>query len=373
MSEFKVLHLSDLHFYNHKGTTSSLGYRMKIKEHCERNKYDLYVISGDLTDDGRKDSFLDAYDWLFGDGENSLALPKHKTIVVPGNHDAFNKNDNDYVVNVGRGEIDGRIQKCLDNYHEIFNEYKYEHTNINKGVNCKWFPVVENDGIFVISLSSCYLGDPFKNLMPVGVGTALGQLDSEQIEYIFSICDKGLKGELKDSDGELVKGDAFSRSVKILVMHHFLFNIYSGKEKGILEKINNQYFMKIKKREMVLQNLMMADIDFVVCGHSHIGDVGEHTFECHFKNKYARERILMNYFRKKCGFCSKPIIEKFKNGQFLGKPYRVICEMSVRIGKRGEDLADLFAYGLDPTQNRSLRNGIRDILTQAHGSYVTGY
>ncbi|MEP7063318.1 MAG: metallophosphoesterase [Betaproteobacteria bacterium] len=70
----KILHISDLHF----GRVDSAVVR-RLREQTEELGPDLIVVSGDLTQRGRRREFIDARNFL-----DSLSAPR---VVVPGNHD----------------------------------------------------------------------------------------------------------------------------------------------------------------------------------------------------------------------------------------------------------------------------------------------
>jgi 3',5'-cyclic AMP phosphodiesterase CpdA len=127
MDTIRVVHLSDIHFSEKDfwGVSQVVkppvphrsGHNPKLllalDEILKKVKWDLMVISGDLSRVGMPDSFLHVKNWLFGQihvpggGEIGLKLneAEKRCFVVPGNHDSFN------------GEW---MQHSLSNYESYF-------------------------------------------------------------------------------------------------------------------------------------------------------------------------------------------------------------------------------------------------------------
>lgn len=121
----KIIHISDLHISEHilRGPSdkSQIMHRyghdvaafLALDRFLRETKWDILIITGDISRIGNKESFEAARNWLenemvFGDTRIGLNLSKSTTqryVVVPGNHDRFN------------GQL---TQHSLDNYHQEF-------------------------------------------------------------------------------------------------------------------------------------------------------------------------------------------------------------------------------------------------------------
>ena len=69
-----IVHVSDVHF-GREDKAALQAFNQQLAEH----RPDLIIISGDLTQTGRRREFLDAVAWV-----NALPAP---VAMVPGNHD----------------------------------------------------------------------------------------------------------------------------------------------------------------------------------------------------------------------------------------------------------------------------------------------
>jgi 3',5'-cyclic AMP phosphodiesterase CpdA len=154
----RVVHLTDIHFsesdfwrgsydaiylpHRHGHDPTAL---IALDKALKELKYDLLILSGDLSRAGHLDSFSYVKSWLYG----SLSIPGGGTIglnikpaenrcfVVPGNHDCFNEN---------------LTQHSLSNYHRFFpdiHRYSLEHTRVgNIDVNVHLYDSTYSDGGF---------------------------------------------------------------------------------------------------------------------------------------------------------------------------------------------------------------------------------
>jgi 3',5'-cyclic AMP phosphodiesterase CpdA len=71
----RLAHLSDLHFGGENAAAIA-----GARDYINRGRFDLAVISGDVTRYGEKDEFSAAAEWLAG--------LEGARLVTPGNHDA---------------------------------------------------------------------------------------------------------------------------------------------------------------------------------------------------------------------------------------------------------------------------------------------
>ncbi|MCX6168668.1 MAG: metallophosphoesterase [Ignavibacteriales bacterium] len=315
-SEIKILHLSDLHFTegkdksspNHKHSISRL--RGIEKFYTENNNYDRVIITGDLSNYGDKESLLTARGWIFnklqiGEGdETGLHLSPSITRIVPGNHDAFN--------NEKSGTFTNRKQKSLEHYNFAFKDYY-----AMQPPHFAYYDWIEKSNmyIFMAFLDSCHLGDTQieneDNKAMIFDKIARGNITIRQSEVLLEWYDKGMKGNLNipNNNQECILKEKFAQSLKILVMHHYLFEPVEKKY---------DYFMSMSHRDVAIKNFAMSDFDILLCGHKHIPDFQSQQYGDHF-NRRAKHRLLFNYFRRIIGIPSLPMQYSDENGKFFDR------------------------------------------------------
>lgn len=94
-----------------------------------------------------------------------------------------------------------------------------------------------------------------------------------------------------------INKEVFATSLKILVMHHYLFEPPEKK---------SDYFMTIQHRDIVFRNVALSDFDVLLCGHKHVPAFDLHDYGKHFDRR-AVDRYMLNYFRRLIGLDSLPI------------------------------------------------------------------
>lgn len=303
-SRFFLAHISDLHFS--EGTDRSnpnhahsiehlLGLQRRISE---LDGLDLLIASGDISNHGDRQSLIMASGWLFhsipiGAGEyTGLNFSPERVGVVPGNHDAWNASSD--------GTLLDRRQKSLENYNFAFPE----HVIPQSGCFFRW---LEKDGrgLYMAFIDSCFLGDTEEHTeSPFGTlrfdqAIAKGKLTVTQTEQLLEWHDKGMQGllEVPCGTGGFISKEKFATSLKILVMHHYLFEPPEKK---------SDYFMRIQHRDIVFRNIALSDFDVLLCGHKHIPAFDVHDYGAHFDRR-AVSRYMLNYFRRLIGLESLPI------------------------------------------------------------------
>ena len=94
----KFMHISDLHIsdemHRNSGTTQSVELLRDVQRIAEAESPNYVLLTGDITDSGKEQSFVNAKEWLFstvsvgGEERIGLKLSPDKVFFVPGNHDA---------------------------------------------------------------------------------------------------------------------------------------------------------------------------------------------------------------------------------------------------------------------------------------------
>lgn len=323
-TRFVLAHISDLHFsagtdQSDPDHTHSIPHLVGI-ENCisALSSLDCLIVSGDVSNHGDKQSLITASGWLFstipiGNGQyTGLRMPADSVRVVPGNHDAWNA--------IGRGPLIDRRQRSLEHYNFAFPDHQIPH----KGCYYDW-QQKGADGLYIALVDSCFLGDTEENsgstfgTLRYDQAIAKGRLTVEQAEQLLEWHDKGIQGRLEDPrrSGTFIDKNAFASSLKILVMHHYLFE---PPEK------RSDYFMRVQQRDVVFRNLALSDFDVLMCGHKHIASFDVHDYGDHIDER-ATGRYMANYFRRLIGLESLPIQFVDKEGKWLSKSLTQLAEI----------------------------------------------
>ena len=294
-----VVHISDLHFSDHAVDTDakcihSQDLLVGLEVALRQTDFDLVVVSGDLTDWGDLPALLRARDYLLGSysvghGRTvGLNLAPDKLRIFPGNHDAFNVPKS--------GSTFERWQKSLSNYRFAFPEC------LGAIETCGW-EWIELQGweIYMAFADTCFIGDPENEVSVRGIryydDTAKGKLSRDQAAKLLSWSDKGRRGALEasaDKESCVITAEKFKASLRLLLMHHYIFDPSAGKRERLMELLN---------RNDVFANIALADFDMLLCGHKHTADFGRHTYGYHLGRR-GKYRYILNLLRHAIGMPS---------------------------------------------------------------------
>lgn len=302
----RIAHISDLHFSIGYGPLVPYCHSVKhlvAAEKCIANENpDFVILSGDVSNNGDLDSLLRARDWLCNrlsignEKSTGLSLSPDRIGVVPGNHDAWNSSIS--------GQVHVRWQRSLENYDSAFPKPATTaavtvQTGRPAATWYRWIRVGRT-GAFLAFLDSSFCGGeedgatqrtPFDRI-------ARGKLSIPQSRQLLRWLDQGIAGNLPDPvAGGMIDSDAFARSLKVLVMHHYLFEP---------RNCGRDYFMEINHRETVTRNVLLAQFDVLLCGHKHHIDARPVKYGEHFDER-ARARYLLNAFRRLLGLHALPL------------------------------------------------------------------
>ena len=322
MEDFKLIHLSDLHIFQgsaqkHGSHKHSLIHMKGIQQIVEKETdgLDRLIISGDISHYGDENNLLLAKQWIYesidaGNQEQiSLGLlPKdhHKIRLIPGNHDAWNSKTKQ-----GR-TIDIR-QKSLENFNVVFGQDGKDLIPFPDGYYYDWVQK-GNSALFFVYIDSSFIGDTeIERDNPELIffdRIGKGKVSKKQAESVLALYDKGMAGKLKHPSGEgYIDQAVFSSSLKVVVMHHYLFEPQGEKSEPLLQ---------VNETQTVFKNFALADIDVLLCGHKHHGESQRYLYTDHF-DKRAKTRYMFNYFRRLIGIHSLPFYYKDKSGKMSDK------------------------------------------------------
>jgi len=358
VSDFVIAHISDLHFS--EGTDKlypdhqhSIEHLRCLEDSLLKFEIDFLILSGDISNYGDRQSLINASGFIFNSipiGEEEiigLRLPSQKVGIVPGNHDAWNC--------PLAGSLNDRRQKSLENFSFSFPSYSPITTD---GCYYQWLQKGKK-GIFIAFVDSCFLGGTEKNdgsafgTMRLDQAIAKGKLSVAQTEKLLEWHDLGMKGELPSPhDNETyIEKDVFGKSLKIIVMHHYLFEPPQHK---------TDYFMRIQHRDVVFRNIAFSDFDILLCGHKHIPSFDTHSYGYHF-DKRAKNRLMINYFRRLIGLHSLPVQIEDQAGRRWSKLLTFLSNILIKLSIRrnpqatskdiAEDVLSLLRNGLDNPDN----------------------
>ena len=345
----KLLHISDLHFHesstgNSANHRHSLACLKDIERLVQEHKPTHLIVTGDITNIGDTISLERAYQWIhdkiYSAGEYyGLEAEKNglTTLIVPGNHDAFN------APSTGSGYK--RWQSSLSNFYNVFHKYEWKDTD--HGVVHHWHDDGEIAMLFC-NVDSCYLGDSETSHLANSLSldrVAKGDISRKQSEKILSLFDKGIAGELTNGSKEKISNTRFLGALKILVMHHYLFEPSDSRAEPLLQ---------LQQKRNVFQNLAMSDFDILLCGHKHIADIHVSTYSDNF-DKRGQIRLAFNYVRRILGIKALPL-PTAEDGKRLSKAFRFVIGLLAIRKSRGKTLDDVSTSAIINMLERSLSN-----------------
>jgi 3',5'-cyclic AMP phosphodiesterase CpdA len=199
----------------------------------KKEKPDVLIISGDLTNNGEKKSHIDLAKKLSIIEKNGTAV-----YVIPGNHDILNpwargfKGDKQYVT-----------ESISDkDFSKIYGAFGYDEA-ISRDKNSLSYLAAPSDEVWLLMLDT----NKYKNNFAVGSPQADGELSKDTLDWI-----KKCTGLAKEKGANI-----------ITVMHHSILNHSDVIQKGYT--LNNN--------EEALDVLKKGNVNLVFSGHIHIQDI----------------------------------------------------------------------------------------------------
>jgi len=358
----KIVHISDLHFHESADGVPtryrhSLACLKDIERLLDEHAPTHLAVTGDITNIGDKISLERAYQWMhdqiYSDGEyyGLHAVKRGLTpLIVPGNHDAFNAPTT--------GSEFKRWQSSLSNFYSVFHQYSWK--DAENGVMYRWH---EDDTAAVLfcSVDSCYLGDPETEYLGHTLSldrVAKGRLSRKQSASILALFDRGIAGELETHSGVKIPSGQFLSALKVLVMHHYLFEPANTRAEPLLQ---------MSQKRTVFQNLAMSDFDVLLCGHKHIADIHISTYSDNFDRR-GQIRLAFNYVRRILGIKSLPLGVD-EDGRRLSKVLRLVIGLLALTKTKGRPLDDGSTREIIGVLERSLKNPV--VLKEELLKYLT--
>lgn len=203
----------------------------------EKNKPDFLIVSGDLTNNGEKDSHLDFSEKLKRIEKNGTSV-----YVIPGNHDISNpwargfKEHQHYVTDT-INESD---------FSRIYTDFGYAEA-VKKDTETLSYLATPSEDVWLLMLDT----SKYKDNEKLGYPQTDGELSSETLDWIKEIS------LLAKEKGATI----------ITVMHHNLLHHSDVIQKGFT--LNNH--------EETLQLFQENDLNTVLSGHIHIQDISSST------------------------------------------------------------------------------------------------
>jgi len=361
-AEFVLAHISDLHFsagtdQSNHDHSHSVKLLVGLQDRLSAiGDLDCLLVTGDVSNQGDKQSLITANGYLFstipiGNGAvTGLRSVPDRVRVIPGNHDAWNASTD--------GTLLDRRQNSLEHYNFAFPENRITE----RGCYFDWLEKT-GSGLYLAFVDTCFLGDTEENrtstfgTLRYDQAVAKGKLTVQQTEHLLEWHDKGMHGTLENprATGTYIDKALFAQSLKILVMHHYLFEPPEHK---------SDYFMRLQHRDLVFRNIALSDFDVLLCGHKHIASFDVHPYGDHFDER-AVNRYMMNYFRRLIGLESLPIQFIDEGGRKISKAVTWLTQTIASWVKRkhapadnaelAEKVFELLKTGLDKPEDLDRR------------------
>lgn len=199
-----------------------------------KKKPDILILSGDLTNNGEKESHVQLAERL----DEIEQQTGTRIYVVPGNHDLLNPWARGFT------ETEQYITDTIspDDFEKIYNSFGYEEA-VSRDKSSLSYLVAPSDDLWLLMLDTCIYD--FNEL--IGAPTTNGEISSDTFEWIKK-CSK----MAKEKNAQIVT-----------VMHHNLFN-HS-------ELLNSGF--TLDNNEKALKIYQESDFPLVLSGHIHIQDI----------------------------------------------------------------------------------------------------
>lgn len=224
--------------YYTKGDGKQLNYTEEIVDsfldETKTNNPDILILSGDLTNNGEKDSHLDLAAQLSKLEKNSNT----RIFVIPGNHDIQNP--------WARG-FQGDKQYVTDSissteFARIYRDFGYDEA-ISKDTTSLSYLAAPSEDVWFLMLDTCV----YENNYKYGSPAVYGKIEETTYEWIKD-CSKMAK----------------EKNVRIVtVMHHNLLN----------HNLVLNYGFTLDNNEEAIKVFKECGINLVLSGHIHMQDI----------------------------------------------------------------------------------------------------
>jgi 3',5'-cyclic AMP phosphodiesterase CpdA len=220
----------------------------------ENKKPDILIISGDLTNNGEKESHIELSKKINYIEENGTSV-----YVIPGNHDISNpwarsfKGDKQYVTeSINEKE-----------FSEIYANFGYDEA-ISKDENTLSYLAAPSEDLWLLMLDT----NKYKNNDDLGKPQTDGELSQDTLDWIQKCS------ALAREEGATI----------LTVMHHNILNHSDAIEKGFTLNNNKETLELFKKNRLNL----------VLSGHIHIQDISSYKNGADTQYDIATGSLTMN-------------------------------------------------------------------------------
>jgi 3',5'-cyclic AMP phosphodiesterase CpdA len=345
MPEVNLFHISDTHIVasrtlNKNKNSTQIKLAKSLKKFVDdNNNFDMNIITGDITsDDNNEDALENARDFLFSDyvlktdGNIGLNLNPTKTIIVPGNHDL----DNDFT-----SDLREWWKESISSFTSTFSEIRAIIPSENNGITF-YHTLINTIPLLFVVLDTSYLSGSDNDR---GRGTSKRQREkllNDQISIMLSsfTARNGFYEFENNNQTIKISKEEYDKTIKILVMHHFLFdpsNINSKKNLSI----------KVTTQRNLFKNLLLSDFNVILCGHKHRQNESN-LLDIEAIDYRSKRRFYFDILRDKIGYNHKFFQINDKENQQLSKSSSLI-------------LLFIAAYAEDPNFVKLIKKSFQDI------------
>jgi len=236
---YKIAHISDLHFSQHRDDSSNL--LKNLLEKILGLKCEHIIITGDIVSQPNRESIIQILKIL----KRFNLLSPDKLTLIPGNHDIFGgarKN--------GTGFYFPSQCKSTD-YNTMLSDFFLTYRNVFSSGRNEKFPFIKvlNNNVALIGFNSVAKWDRDDN--PIGSN---GYIDDEQIKNISFI-----KDTLEQCFYKIA-----------LIHHHFYYTAVNGEDEIHSEWLySERNTMQLNNRNKIMDVLKSFNINYVCHGHTH--------------------------------------------------------------------------------------------------------
>ncbi|WP_099466507.1 metallophosphoesterase [Konateibacter massiliensis] len=318
-------------------------------DETEEENPDILIISGDLTNNGEKDSHLELAEKLKNLEENT----ETRVYVIPGNHDIENP--------WARG-FQGEKQYVTDSitasdFEEIYKDFGYQEA-VSRDASSLSYLAVPSDDVWLLMLDT----NVYQNNYKYGSPATYGKIKPETLEWICE-CSK----LAEDNNARI-----------ITVMHHNLF-----KHSTVLS-----YGFTLDNNDEVLKLFQECNLNLVLSGHIHIQDIKSDKEETnpvydivtsalgvypvqygtlHYIPKtgfsYSTRQVDVENWAKKNGIEDENLLNFKKYGRefFAGRSYQSTYEKLMETNLYSEDEMKLMAEIMSVLNSNYFAGTVSDV------------
>jgi 3',5'-cyclic AMP phosphodiesterase CpdA len=274
-----LLQVSDLHFYQNltfaggrhwglsafgvKGHSHSKLFtfaRTILTRRLAEGLEDVVIATGDISTDGTERSLEIAKTFfdqamVYENGRLAtygLALPKHRRLILPGNHDRYGRFLVPYESSANRALE--RVFDLKDEYPYVVGYRRAEHWQ-NPNAPTLLFFVFDS----TLTGESADSPSPFKRI-------ARGLITTQDCDWLQTMPEILRKqGHVPDLEGQPLPFQ-YENSIRIVLLHH---HPVRKERRGLFQLLDKQSWSVMEEAERFVDACFKAEIDLVLFGHEH--------------------------------------------------------------------------------------------------------